>query len=31
MGAEAVKGLLAKTGTAPEEIGMLICATVTPI
>jgi 3-oxoacyl-[acyl-carrier-protein] synthase III len=30
MGAEAVKGLLAKTGTKPEEIGMLICATVTP-
>ena len=30
MGAEAVKGLLAKTGVAPEEIGMLICATVTP-
>jgi 3-oxoacyl-[acyl-carrier-protein] synthase-3 len=30
MGAEAVKGLLAKTGTAPEEIGLLICATVTP-
>jgi len=30
MGAEAVKALLTKTGTAPEEIGMLICATVTP-
>ncbi|MGA2822623.1 MAG: beta-ketoacyl-ACP synthase III [Bacteroidales bacterium] len=30
MGAEAVKGLLAKTRTAPEEIGLLICATVTP-
>ena len=30
MGAEAVKGLLAKTGTAPEEIGLQICATVTP-
>jgi 3-oxoacyl-[acyl-carrier-protein] synthase-3 len=30
MGAEAVKGLLAKTGTSPKEIGMLICATVTP-
>ena len=30
MGAEAVKGLLAKTGTSPEEIDLLICATVTP-
>jgi len=30
MGYEAVKGLLEKTGTSPEEIGMLICATVTP-
>ena len=30
MGAEAVKGLLKKSGTAPEEIDMLICATVTP-
>ena len=30
MGAEAVKGLLAKTGTSPEEIELLICATVTP-
>lgn len=30
MGAEAVKGLLEKTGTRPEEIGLLICATVTP-
>jgi 3-oxoacyl-[acyl-carrier-protein] synthase III len=30
MGAEAVKGLLAKTGTSPDEIGLLICATVTP-
>lgn len=30
MGAEAVKGLLAKTGTSPEEIGLVICATVTP-
>jgi 3-oxoacyl-[acyl-carrier-protein] synthase III len=30
MAAEAVKGLLAKTGTSPEEIEMLICATVTP-
>lgn len=30
MGAEAVKGLLKKTGTLPEEIDLLICATVTP-
>ncbi len=30
MGAEAVKGLLAKTGTSPDEIELLICATVTP-
>ena len=30
MGVEAVKGLLAKTNTAPEEIDLLICATVTP-
>ncbi len=30
MGAEAVKGLLKKTGTAPEEIELVICATVTP-
>jgi 3-oxoacyl-[acyl-carrier-protein] synthase-3 len=30
MGAMAVKGLLEKTGTSPEEIGLLICATVTP-
>jgi 3-oxoacyl-[acyl-carrier-protein] synthase III len=30
MGAEAVKGLLEKTGTKPEEIDLLICATVTP-
>lgn len=30
MGAEAVKGLLAKTNTRPEEVGLLICATVTP-
>jgi 3-oxoacyl-[acyl-carrier-protein] synthase-3 len=30
MGAEAVKGLLEKTNTRPEEIGLLICATVTP-
>jgi 3-oxoacyl-[acyl-carrier-protein] synthase-3 len=30
MGAEAVRGLLAKTGTKPGEIDMLICATTTP-
>jgi len=30
MGFEAVKGLLEKTGTPPEEIDLVICATVTP-
>jgi len=30
MGAEAVKGLLEKTNTNPDEIELLICATVTP-
>lgn len=30
LGAEAVKGLLEKTGTDPSEIDLLICATVTP-
>jgi len=30
MGAEAVKSLLAKTHTRPEEIDLLICPTVTP-
>ena len=30
MGVEAVKGLLAKTNTAPEEVDLVICATVTP-
>jgi 3-oxoacyl-[acyl-carrier-protein] synthase-3 len=30
VGAEAVMGLLEKTGTKPEEIDLLICATVTP-
>lgn len=30
LGAEAVKGLLEKTGIRPEEIDLLICATVTP-
>ena len=28
--AEAVKGLLKKTNTAPEEVDLLICCTVTP-
>jgi 3-oxoacyl-[acyl-carrier-protein] synthase III len=30
MGAEAVRGLLKKTGTAPEDVELLICATTTP-
>lgn len=30
MAAEAVKGLLAKRGIGPEDIDLLICATVTP-
>lgn len=30
IGANAVKQLLAKTGTSPEEVDLLICATVTP-
>lgn len=30
MGANAVKGLLEKTGTDPGEVDLLICATVTP-
>ena len=30
MGEQAVKGLLEKTNTLPEEIDLLICATVTP-
>ncbi len=30
MAVEAVNGLLKKTGTKPEEIDLLICATVTP-
>lgn len=29
MGAEMVKGLLEKTGTKPEEVEMIICATIT--
>jgi 3-oxoacyl-[acyl-carrier-protein] synthase-3 len=30
MGVEAVKGLLEKTNTHPDEVDLLICATVTP-
>ena len=30
MGAKAVEDLLRKTGTQPEEVDLLICATVTP-
>ena len=30
MGAEAVRGLLAKTGTDPADVELLICATTTP-
>ncbi len=30
MGAEAVRGLLKKTGTTPGEVDLLICATTTP-
>src|SRR5580693_1464468 len=30
MGAEAVRGLLAKTGTAARDVELLICATTTP-
>ncbi len=30
IGANAVKALLEKTGTSPDEVDMLICATVTP-
>lgn len=30
MAVEAVKGLLAKTNTKPEEVELIICATVTP-
>ncbi|MEQ9305871.1 MAG: 3-oxoacyl-ACP synthase, partial [Marinoscillum sp.] len=30
IGAEAVKGLLEKTNTNPEDIDLIICATVTP-
>src|ERR1700750_1627168 len=30
MAAEAVRGLLARTGTQPKEVDLLICATPTP-
>ena len=30
MGADAVKKLLEKTGTSPDEVDLLICSTVTP-
>jgi 3-oxoacyl-[acyl-carrier-protein] synthase-3 len=30
MGEQAVRGLLLKTNTAPEEVDLLICSTVTP-
>ncbi len=30
LGVEAVKGLLKKTNTSPDDVDMLICATVTP-
>jgi len=30
MGADAVRGLLKKTGTAPGDVDLLICATTTP-
>ncbi len=30
LGEQAVRGLLEKTGTSPDEIELLICATVTP-
>jgi len=30
LGEQAVKGLLKKTGTSPDEIDLLICSTVTP-
>jgi len=30
LGQMAVRGLLEKTGTAPEEVDLLICATITP-
>jgi 3-oxoacyl-[acyl-carrier-protein] synthase-3 len=30
LGAPAVRGLLEKTGTSPDEVDLLICATITP-
>ncbi|MCK7535234.1 MAG: hypothetical protein MZV63_31735 [Marinilabiliales bacterium] len=30
LGEQAVRGLLEKTNTSPEEIDLLICATITP-
>ncbi|MBN2762642.1 MAG: ketoacyl-ACP synthase III [Bacteroidales bacterium] len=30
LGEKAVKGLLEKTGTSPDEVDLLICATITP-
>src|SRR4030043_250075 len=30
MGEKAVKGLLEKTNTSPDEVDLLICATITP-
>ncbi len=30
LGANAVRGLLEKTGTSPDEVDILICATITP-
>jgi 3-oxoacyl-[acyl-carrier-protein] synthase III len=30
MGEQAVNGLLAKTGTSPDEIDLMVCSTVTP-
>lgn len=30
LGEQAVRGLLEKTGTSPDEIDLLICATITP-
>ena len=30
LGEPAVRGLLEKTGTSPDEVDLLICATITP-
>jgi 3-oxoacyl-[acyl-carrier-protein] synthase-3 len=30
LGAPAVRGLLEKTGTSPDEVDLLVCATITP-